>query len=269
MHISNNAYVMMRRIAASVLSVVFMLGLAGCSVSEESAQRGLDELTQSLSSGSTPTLAEGASADSPNSIVWSQQQYPDYYVVTGKADFSKAGTMPATGEIRYTGLDSYGRAGMVVGVIDKQLRDSGSSRDRNMPDTIAGYPHPNPKVSIDLGGGKAYRGYLFNRSHLLAKSLGGQDSVENMVTGTRTQNVGKNQPAGGMAYTEDEARNWLDDNPKGTVEYMATPNYEGSELLPRTVSVDIRTSDGSIDQHVIVFNTASGYDIDYQNGGVK
>ncbi|OXN01235.1 DNA/RNA non-specific endonuclease [Bifidobacterium vansinderenii] len=259
----------MTRAVASILSIAFLFGLAGCSADTDSVSRGLDELTQSLSSSSTPTLSDNQSADSPNAIVWSQQQYPDYYVVSGKADFANAGTMPAKGEIRYTGLDSYGRAGMVVGVIDKQLRDSGSARERDMPETIAGYPRPNPKVTIDLGGGKSYRGYLFNRSHLLAKSLGGEDAEKNMVTGTRTQNVGKNQPAGGMAYTETEARDWLDDNPNGTVEYMATPNYEGSELLPRTVSVDIRTSDGSIDQHVIVFNTANGYNIDYQNGGVK
>lgn len=80
--------------------------------------------------------------------------------------------------------------------------------------------------------------------------------------------MGRNQPPGGMAYTETLARDWLDAHPDGTIVYMATPNYQGDELLPRTVTVDIRTSDGAIDQHVTVYNTADGYGIDYLHGGV-
>lgn len=137
-----------------------------------------------------------------------------------------------------------------------------------MPGDITGWPDDNPRVGIDLGGGDAYHGYLFNRSHLIAKSLGGADAPENMVTGTCTKNVGRNQPSGGMAYAETLARDWIDRNPDGTVLYMATPVYTGDELLPRTVTVDIRTSDGTIDAHVIVFDTENGYNIDYAHGGL-
>lgn len=212
---------------------------------------------------------------------WTLSQYPDYYTVTGKADYTNI-SIPQAGTISYATPDQYGRSGYAIGVITKQMRDNGSDRDRNMPDTITGWPEHNPKVTINLTEqdtcsmpkasrpkNSCYSGYLFNKSHLIAKSLGGEDSPTNMVTGTRTQNVGRNQPAGGMAYTETEARDWLDRNPNGTITYMATPVYEGSELLPRYVTVDIQSSDKSIDQHVIVWNTANGYDIDYQNGGVK
>lgn len=191
----------------------------------------------------------------------------DYYTVDGPADFTGA-TVPDPGAIAYGTPDMLGRSTRAVGNITKALRDDGSDRDRDMPDEICGWPDHNPKVEIDLGGGDAYRGYLFNRSHLIAKSLGGADAPENMITGTRTQNVGRNQPPGGMAYTETLARDWLDAHPDGTVLYMATPNYQGDELLPRTVTVDIRTSDGAIDQHVTVYNTADGYGIDYLHGGV-
>lgn len=146
--------------------------------------------------------------------------------------------------------------------------NAGRDRDRDMPDDITGWPDDNPKVSIDLGDGDTYHGYLFNRSHLIAKSLGGEDIPANMITGTRTENVGRNQPAGGMAYAETLALDWLDRHPDGTVTYMATPDYTGDELLPRTVTVDIRTSDGTIDEHVTVYNTANGHDIDYAHGGV-
>lgn len=222
----------------------------------EDANGLLDRLTdRGDSTSDTNTAGETAS---PN---------VDYYTVDGSADFTGA-AIPEPGVIVYGTPDMLGRSTRAVGNITKALRDGGSDRERDMPDDITGWPDHNPKVSIDLGDGDAYHGYLFNRSHLIAKSLGGEDIPENMVTGTRTQNVGRNQPPGGMAYTETLARDWLDAHPDGTVLYMATPNYTGDELLPRTVTVDIRTSDGAIDQHVTVYNTADGYGIDYLHGGV-
>lgn len=257
-----------------------LLALTGCSVDDMTydAHNGqprdllsqLDSLPGEDSQQPEQETPQNEPSTPTNGTVpaWTLEAYPDYYAITGKADFTNT-TIPATGTITYSQPDQYGRSGTAIGVITKQMRDSGSDRDRDMPDEITGWPHPNPKVQIDLGNGRHYKGYLFNRSHLIAKSLGGEDSAINMVTGTRTQNVGKNQPAGGMARTETEARDWLDDNPNGTITYKATPVYQGTELLPRYVTVDIKTSDGSIDQHVIVYNTANGFDIDYQNGGTR
>lgn len=259
----------MRRTIASILAVLLAcLGLAACD-SPGATSSDLGTLLDTFRDQTEQTPAPTPSPTDGNTAVgeWSADKYPDYYTVTGHADFTGANIPPA-GTIEYSRPDSLNRSGRAIGVITKQLRDTGSGRDRDMPDTITGWPDRNPKVTISLGNGKTYKGYLFNKSHLIAKSLGGEDSARNMITGTRTQNVGKNQPAGGMAYTETLARDWLDRHPDGTVTYMATPNYTGSELLPRTVTVDIRTSDGSIDQHVIVFNTANGHQIDYQHGGV-
>lgn len=122
-------------------------------------------------------------------------------------------------------------------------------------------------MTITNPDGSVYNGYLFNRSHLVAKSLGGQNRIENLVCGTRTQNVGDNTGQdGGMAHTEVLARDWLDAHPGGTVWYCATPVYMGSELLPRSVIVDVRSSDGTLDQEVEVYNTAYGFTIDYATG---
>ena len=46
------------------------------------------------------------------------------------------------------------------------------------------------------------------------------------------------------------------------------PLYNGNELLPRSVEVNVKASDGSIDQKIIVYNTANGYNIDYNNATV-
>lgn len=266
---------LLRRAAAILATLVLALGTAACSSSDIAGV--VDTVTEATGSlpSSSPTAANG------DATQWNLKDYPDYYAIDGKANFDGA-AIPAAGTVVNAQPDQLGRSGQAIGVITKELRDKGSARDRNMPDTITGWPAHNTKALINLTEqdtcsqpkssrpkNSCYSGYLFNKSHLIAKSLGGEDVAENMVTGTRTQNVGRNQPAGGMAFTETEARDWLDKNPSGTITYMATPIYQSTELVPRTVTVDIRTSDGSIDQHVIVFNTANGYDIDYQNGGVK
>ena len=124
----------------------------------------------------------------------------------------------------------------------------------------------NTQAEIELPGGRVYRGYFWNRSHLIAKSLGGQDRIENLVCGTRTQNVGANDGRGGMAWCEGLVRSWLEDHPTGTVFYSAQPVYEGDEPVCRSVIVDIRSSDGELDLEVEVHNAAKGYGVDYASG---
>lgn len=48
-----------------------------------------------------------------------------------------------------------------------------------------------------------------------------------------------------------------------TVQYVATPLYEGDELVPRSVIVDVRSSDGHIDEELETYNACKGEDIDY------
>ena len=196
---------------------------------------------------------------------WDAEKYPDYYRVVGTAVVD---VELEPGEVVYEGLDSLGRTGRVAGNVTLDMVREGSEREREDISDIhpSGWGH-NREVDIEMPHGKTYHGVLFNRSHLLAKSLGGDDAAYNLVTGTRTQNVGDNRGQdGGMAYTEGIARDWLYDNPDGTVYYSATPVYEGDELLPRSVIVDVRSSDGSVDQEVEVFNAALGFEIDYATG---
>ena len=196
---------------------------------------------------------------------WSFEEYPEYYRVVGSAVVD---VELEPGEARYEGLDSLGRTGRAVALVTYDMMREGSDREREDIHEIhpSGWGH-NREVDIKMPGEKTYHGALFNRSHLLAKSLGGDDAAYNLITGTRPQNVGDNRGQdGGMAYTEGIARDWLWDNPDGTVFYSATPVYEGDELLARSVIVDVRSSDGKIDLEVEVFNTAYGFDINYATG---
>lgn len=215
------------------------------------------------------TLADQPTAGQPTSIQpeeWDEAMAPNYYRVAGPADFD---AMPAIGVVMYSPLDALGRAGKVLACVDANLCAYGSSRERvdmsNLEPSGWGY---NEEADIVLPTGNVYHGYFWNRSHLLAKSLGGEEVEENLVCGTRMQNVGANLNGteGGMAYCETIVRKWLEQNPNGYVLYSATPVYRAEELVCRNVIVDIHTSDGSIDQQVVVYNAAKGYSIDYATG---
>lgn len=170
-----------------------------------------------------------------------------------------------------------------------------------------GWPDKNPKLQIHFPTGNDYKGYFWNRSHLIADSLGGLPEENNLVTGTRAQNVGDNRTPGGMAYPETMARNFLD-NQLASVEtapsaepikllndygitttakgdplpesmavpefatcdlaYQAVPNYKLGEKIPRSVTVNIKSCDGTIDQQVEVSNSMPGYGIDYFTGEI-
>lgn len=197
---------------------------------------------------------------------WDEASAPNYYLVVGQASFD---VMPAIGDVLYSPLDALGRAGKAAACVDADLMSHGSGRERKDMGGLepSGWGH-NEEVEIELPTGNVYHGYFWNRSHLVAKSLGGDEVERNIVCGTRMQNVGANLNGteGGMAYCETLVRNWLEQNPTGYVLYSATPVYGAGELVCRNVVVDIRTSDASIDQRVVVFNAAKGFDIDYATG---
>lgn len=196
--------------------------------------------------------------------VWSEDLAPNYYRVTGSASVD---VDLEPGEIIYSGLDYLGRSGRAIACVTFPMMEAGMARDRHDMTSISpsGWGH-NSEVAIELADGRVYHGHLFNRSHLIAKSLGGADIRENVITGTRTQNVGDNSPAGGMLFCEQVVRDWLTRNPEGWVFYSATPIYEGEELLCRSVIVDIYSSDGTLDMQVEVYNAALGFEIDYVTG---
>ena len=210
-----------------------------------------------------PANAAG-DADAYRPTEWDPEASPEYYRVVGPANVADA---PAAGEVRYGGLDALGRTQRVVATVDYAMyqRAKGHEPHFDKDDDPSGWGH-NARTSIEVPTGKTYHGYFWNRSHLLADSLGGAASRENLVTGTRTQNVGANDGRGGMAYEETRVRDWLSAHPDGTVYYAATPAYVGDELVPRSVFVDVRTSDGAIDEQVEVYNAALGHTIDYATG---
>lgn len=197
----------------------------------------------------------------------------DFYTVTGQAELN---FNPAPSEYVYMPLDELGRTtGSYARITahDRELAKTDAHPEfaKNQPADPSGWGH-NGKVEWTFPDtGKQARGYFWNRSHLIADSLGGATVINNWVTGTRVQNVGKNDQSGGMAFTEEQVRNFLDDpaNASCDVYYSAIPNYQGDELVPRTVTVDVKTCDDSINERVVVDNVMPGYSINYATGDYK
>ena len=119
-----------------------------------------------------------------------------------------------------------------------------------------------------------YRGYLYNKSHLLAWSLGGDMEAHNLILGTRSQNVGtnKSKEAGGMSYLETKVRNAVYDDHDIKVFYQTVPVYKEKEIIPRGVFVraySVNDNGKTLNESVYTINTQSGVTIDYTNGTFK
>ncbi len=207
---------------------------------------------------------------------WSYSKAPLYYTVRGKAVVAHE---VKRGRIVFSPWDSRGRSQACYGKVTySTVRRSAGWRADFTPDCdrISGWGR-NRKVTVSLSNGRTYSGYAFNRSHLVADMLGATDpDPRNLVTGTRTQNVGNNdmRAKGGMQYAEYLAYDYImaqhrKGNDSAWVYYCATPVYKGSELVPRSVYVDVLSDDGSVSQHVEVYNAMRGHKVDYATGKVS
>ena len=262
-------------LVAAVLSFGYFAGVGASTLTLHSQQEALPQAIEGAAQeagGQDPT-GQGATDDDtsyqPKQVShsdWNEDESPNYYRELGPA---QVGEQPAAGTVRYGKLDGLGRATGAVTLATYDSMQAGIDRERGDTSDIhpSGWGH-NGEVDMAMPDGTIYHGMLFNRSHLIAKSLGGAERIENLICGTRTQNVGANLDGheGGMAYAEGLARAWLAQHKKGTLYYAATPAYEGDELVARSIIVDLRSSDGSLDKRVEVYNAARGFAIDYMTG---
>lgn len=260
-----------KAIVSVIIVIVFALA-AWALLRIESLVAEQMENTGNAGSMSTPALQTISDAETYEPTTWSAAEDPDAYAVRGQAvvDYD-----PAPGKYVYTGLDELGRTRAAYACITPADYNREKSEEREEfgadADKLSGWGY-NEKVSVTFPNGKTYNGYFYNRSHLIADSLGGDPTRENLITGSRYQNVGQDNK-GGMAYCENKARDWLKAADDGEYLYYAvTPAYIGDEAVCRSVFVDMKSSDGDIDEHVEVFNVSGSIDnnlkIDYITGNI-
>ena len=224
----------------------------------EAAKEKVKEFKDKHSNTETSSNSTGSDYD--------ESKFPDMYEVLGKAEIDES-KFSTTYSYSHDDLD---RTTTAYGLVNyKAVMDSKGWRADFEPNSepsgwYKGKESNNKKVSVKLPTGKIYNGYFYNRSHLIADSLGGRSYKYNVVTGTRQQNVGNNGD-GGMQYIEKKVVDYVEKT-KNNVYYSVEPYYEGNELVPRYVIVNAKSDDGVINEKVKVFNNASGYEINYTDG---
>jgi hypothetical protein len=103
---------------------------------------------------------------------WHAKKAPNYYKVTGRA---KVGKRPARGKMKYSKLDKRGRTRTAVGTITYKLvkRSAGWRESMDSSCDPSGWGHNGRAQYTASDGQIRYHGYFWNRSHLIADSLGG------------------------------------------------------------------------------------------------
>lgn len=153
----------------------------------------------------------------------------------------------------YSDLDSLGRAGEAYASIGTELMPTSAREDISSVKPSGWYQNYYDFVE---------NGYLYNRSHLIAYQLAGENANEkNLITGTRSFNVE-------MIQFEELVGDYVRET-DGQVLYRVTPVYSGDNLLASGVLMEAYSIDDggeSVSFNVFVLNKEDGVDINYATG---
>ena len=190
---------------------------------------------------------------------------PDYsgadYVVLngGKPNFNAWDLENITGE-HYSNLDSLGRCGVAYAMLDRSMMPTEERGE-------IGQIKPSGWVQEKYEGiVQSEPPYLYNRSHLIAYALTGQNANElNLITGTRYMN------ATTMLPWEEQVMRYLDDSDNHVL-YRVTPYFKGKELLARGVEMEAYSVEDNGEElcfHVFIYNVQPGIVLDYKTGASR
>ncbi len=157
----------------------------------------------------------------------------------------------------FSDLDALGRCGSAAAMLDQSMMPTEERGDIGMIRPTGWKQKKYPGI-ID-----SEPPYLYNRCHLIAYAMTGQNANEkNLITGTRYMNTE------GMLPYEKIVLRYLDGH-NYQVLYRVTPYFSESELLARGVEMEaysVQDEGESICFHVFVYNVQPGIIIDYQTG---
>lgn len=155
---------------------------------------------------------------------------------------------------QYDPLDEFGRCGEAYANICEELMPT---EERQSISSVR--PTGWQSVEYDNVDGR----YLYNRCHLIAFQLAGENANENnLITGTRYCNVQGMLPFENMVaeYVEETGNHVL---------YKVTPVFEGANLVASGVQMEAKSveDDGEgIEFNVYCYNVQPGIEIDYETG---
>lgn len=236
---------LVRTLAALLLAVSLCLpSLSGCAGTESVANGGNATSSQQVSAGS----AAAKLSDIPE---YSGALCID--VNKGQPGFS-ADDAARESFMEFSELDFEGRCGTATGLIGPETVSNAERGDISQVHPSGWVQHRYSFVDREM---------LYNRSHLIAHQLCGEDANErNLITGTRTMN------AVGMTYYEELVGNYVR-RTNNHVLYRVTPLFAANDLVARGAQMEAESvEDGgqAIRFNVFVYNVEPGVKIDYVTG---
>ncbi len=177
-----------------------------------------------------------------------------YCVINDNVPTFSASELTTKGYEKYSELDSLGRCGVAIASCGTDTMPTG---DRGSISSIK--PSGWVQATYDCVSG----GSLYNRSHLIAWSLCGEDANEkNLVTGTTYMNQGT------MDQFESMVRDYINET-GNHVAYRVTPIFEGNNLVCNGVQMEaysVEDNGEGICFNVFCYNVQPGVVIDYATG---
>lgn len=153
----------------------------------------------------------------------------------------------------YVDLDKLGRVGAATACLGPETIPTEKRGPIGMIKPAGWHTVKYPDVIKDR--------YLYNRCHLIAYELSGQNANEkNLTTGTRYLNIS------GMLPFENKTRKYIDDTGHHVL-YRVTPIFLDNELVCRGVIMEAKSvEDNNLQFCVYCFNVQPGIVIDYKTG---
>lgn len=177
-------------------------------------------------------------------------------VENGNEPFFSEGDMTTTSYEKYSELDGLGRCGVASACIGKDIMPT-------EPRGEIGMVRPSGWHTVKYPG-IVEGNYLYNRCHLIAYCLAGENANErNLITGTRYLN---NEL---MLPYELKVAKYIDSHPDNHVLYRVTPRFDGDNLIAKEIMMEAYSvEDGGrgVKFCVTLKNVQPGIRIDYQDG---
>ena len=242
-------------LAALALAFSFALPATGCTVSIGDNAAGSGNSISS-SDGSTGTYGGSDDARSAQAIIADIPAYTGALCIDinhGEPGFTEQDEARGT-FLQFSDLDFEGRCGTAFARIGP---DTISNEKRGDISQV----HPSGWVQRKYSF--VDDGMLYNRSHLIAHQLCGENANEkNLITGTRTFN------AVGMLYYEELVGDYVRSTGNHVL-YRVTPLFAANDLVARGVQMEAKSVEDNgeaVQFNVFVYNVEPGVAIDYVTG---
>ena len=248
-------------LAALALTFSFALPATGCSISigDNAAESGS---SISSSDGNSGTYGGSGATGSGESAQSAQATIADIPAYNGALciDINH-------GEPGFTAQDEARGTFMQFSELDFEGR-CGTAFARIGPDTISNekrgdISQVHPSGWVQRKYSFVDDGMLYNRSHLIAHQLCGENANEkNLITGTRTFN------AVGMLYYEELVGDYVRSTGNHVL-YRVTPLFAANDLVARGVQMEAKSVEDNgeaVQFNVFVYNVEPGVAIDYVTG---